>query len=114
MVEIPPAIVRDFTDEDRDTEVINTGYDSVTFTPGWGDSGYRVQTVEHECPACSFDRMTRKVDVGPTIQDEVRYWCLNPNCAHYLREMLSHAFHGSYPQRTVSEPTEFEAPEVPQ
>lgn len=102
--DIPPAIVRDFTSADRDAEVLSTPYDGVSFRRGWGDSGYRVETVAHDCPDCGFDRMVRRVDVSPERPNEVRYWCLNPNCGHFVRGCLSHACHGNYPQRPVREP----------
>lgn len=101
-----PAIVRDYCDADDECTVLSTPYDRVSFTRGMGDSGYRVQVVEHDCPAdhCSFDRMVRRVDVNPEFGTEVRYWCLSPNCGHYLGESMSYAFPGSYPNRNVKEP----------
>lgn len=38
----------------------------------------------------------------------VRYWCLNPNCMYYVSDYLSHACHGSYPQRSPQEPAVIE------
>lgn len=102
---IPPAIVRTMNEGDRcAVEVVSTPYNGVSFTPGWGDSGYRVEVVEYECPECGFDRMIRRVDVNPEFPSEVRYWCLNPNCPHFVRTELSHDCHGSYPQRGVVGP----------
>jgi predicted RNA-binding Zn-ribbon protein involved in translation (DUF1610 family) len=103
-----PAIVRDYSPEDANTTIVNQPKDTVTFRRGWGDSGYRIQTVEHECPECGFDRMVRRVDVSPERSDEVRYWCLNPNCVHFVRDNLSHATAGNYPQRDTDEPAVFE------
>lgn len=99
-----PAITRPITDDDRDAEVLGTPMDTVSFTRGFGDSGTRVETVEHDCPACNFDRMVRRVNISPEDWNRVRYWCLNPNCAHFVRDHLSHACHGNYPQRSVKEP----------
>lgn len=112
--DIPPAIVRDFNETDSDVTVVSTTFDSVSHTRGWGTSGYRVQVVEHDCPAdhCSFDRMVRRWDVRAEIPSEVRYWCLNPNCAHFVRDGLSHACHGSYPHNVVREPAVFEGRKV--
>lgn len=113
-----PAIVRDI-DPDKDggtripeygerpEKIIGQPTDRVTHSRGFGDSGYRVQVVEHDCPECSFDRMIRRVDVSPESPDSVRYWCLNPNCVHYVRDHLSHACQGSYPQRDAIEPKVF-------
>lgn len=109
--DVVPAIVRDMTDADRDATVISTPTDKVSFSHGWGDSGYRVEVVEHDCPRCNFDRMVRRTDIGPEYPTSVRYWCLNPNCAHYASDHLSHACHGNYPQTTVEEPEVYEAPE---
>lgn len=108
--DIPPAIAREYTYEDSlgDDEIISTPYDGVSRNPGLGPSGYYVETVEHECPSCQFDRMVRRVDVTPERPDEVRYWCLYPNCKHYLRNMMSHVFAGSYPNRNTSEPEVFD------
>lgn len=94
------------TDADREATVLSTPNDSVSFKRGWGDSGRRVEVVEFDCPAnyCSFDRMVREVRVNPMECNIVRYWCLNPNCAHYVSDQLSHACHGNYPQRRASEP----------
>jgi hypothetical protein len=103
-----PAIVREYSDTDSDVTVRSTVYDSVTFVRGFGDNGYRVETVEHDCPECQFDRMIRRHDVSPEMADEVRYFCLNPNCVHFVRTELSHACKGSYPQRQTSEPEIFE------
>lgn len=119
-----PAIVRDVCDADRPTriplqngvkrdasavdKIISQPKDAVSSSPGWGDSGHRIQTVEHDCPACNFDRMIRRIDVSPELPTEVRYWCLNPNCVHYVSDYLSHACHGSYPQRRTDEPAVFE------
>jgi hypothetical protein len=38
----------------------------------------------------------------------VHYWCLNPNCVHFVRDHLSHACHGNYPQRDADEPAVWE------
>jgi len=120
-----PAIVRDVDpDIDGDTyfpatrnfpkgqkateKIISQRKTTVTHQRGFGDSGYRIQTVEHECPACGFDRMVRRVDVSPERSNEVRYWCLNPNCVHFVRDNLSHATAGNYPQRDTDEPAVFE------
>lgn len=102
--DIPPAIVREYTNADRHADVLGKPYDGVSFTRGWGDSGYRVETVEHNCPACNFDRMVRRHDVSPETRDEVRYWCLNPNCPHFVADTFSYCCHGNYPQRSVREP----------
>jgi len=112
-----PAIVRDVCDKDRPLripklgnvpdKIISQPTDTVTYSRGFGDSGYRVQVVKHECPECGFERMARRIDVSPVRENEVRYWCLNPNCPHYARDELSYACHGNYPQRDKSEPVIF-------
>lgn len=106
-----PAIVRSFGTRDRTANVVSTPADTVTFSRGWGDSGYRIEVVEHDCPAdhCSFDRMVRRVDVSPETPTEVRYWCLNPNCVHFVRDSISYACHGNYPQRDTDEPVVWES-----
>lgn len=101
---VTPAISRKFTDADIDADVRSTVSNSVTHKRGFGDSGTRIQLVNHECPACSFDRMLRAVDVSPVNSDYVSYYCLNPNCAHYVSDEYSYACHGSYPQRTKRAP----------
>lgn len=105
---VTPAIVRDYDLSKDDVVICETLYDTVSFTRGFGESGYRVQTVEHECPACNFDRMIRRTDISPERSDEVRYWCLNPNCKHYVSDSLSYACKGSHPHRSTNEPTVFE------
>lgn len=104
-----PAIVRDYSDDDRDVEVLSTPTSTVTNSPGMGDSGYRVEVVEHDCPHCGFDRMVRRHDVNPEMRDEVRYWCLQPNCRYFVSDSLSYACHGNYPQGpNPKEPAVFE------
>ncbi len=110
MSDVTPAIVRSFGTQDSEATVHSTPYDGVSHRRGWGDTGYRVEVVEHDCPACSFDRMARRHDVNAEFPDEVRYWCLNPNCLYYLRDELSYAFKGSYPNRQTDEPAIYEAP----
>jgi hypothetical protein len=121
-----PAIVRDY-DRDKDGDakppkvngrpdcsrsdkIMSQPYDGVSFRRGWGDTGYRVQVVKHDCPAdhCGFDRMIRRIDVNAERRDEVRYYCLNPNCVHYVADALSYACSGSYPSRQTDEPAVFE------
>jgi len=102
--DVPPAIVRDLCADDQRTEVIYTPYDGVSHTRGFGDSGYRVEVVEHDCPACEFDRMVRRVDVSPESRNEVRYWCLDPNCPHFVRDTLSYACQNNYPQNPARSP----------
>lgn len=101
-----PAIRRPFTREDANIEVRSTPRNTVTHTRGWGDSGRKVQVVEHDCPAmyCGFDRMVRVVNVSAEMRDSVEYWCLNPNCKHFVRDSLSHDCHGNYPQHDTDTP----------
>jgi len=115
-----PAIVRDF-DPAKDggakppsDKIMSQPYDGVSHRRGWGDTGYRVQVVKHECPAdhCGFDRMIRRIDVNAERRDEVRYYCLNPNCVHYVADALSYACSGSYPTRQTDEPAVFESQEA--
>jgi hypothetical protein len=105
-----PAIVRDVCPKDREADVRSTPTDRVSHNPGMGSSGYRVEVVEKCCPVdlCGFDRMVRRTDVSPMEPDEVRYWCLNPNCVHFVRDSLSHATPGNYPSRDTDEPKIFE------
>lgn len=116
-----PAIVRSI-DPDKDAptttrhrdaneKIISQPTDTVTHSRGFGDSGYRVQVVKHDCPECGFDRMVRRIDKRPELGDEVRYWCLHPNCVHYARDSLSHACRGNYPHRDTNTPAIFEEPE---
>lgn len=106
MTTIPPAIRRRVTDEDIEATVISEPYNSVHFVRGWGDSGRKVQIVEMDCPSdyCSWDRMVRLWYVNAEDGDTVQYWCLNPNCRHFIRDELSWAFPGSYPNITPREP----------
>jgi len=99
-----PAIVREFAPEDSLTDVLGTPYNTVSFRPGFGDAGYKVETVAHDCPSCNFDRMVRRHDVHGETPDMVRYWCLNPNCQYYVSDYFSYACNGSYPHRQPSEP----------
>jgi|APHM01.1.fsa_nt_gi hypothetical protein len=103
-----PAIVRDVSTDDepttlpkvngrptatRSVKIISQPTNTVTFSRGFGSSGYRVQVVKHDCPHCSMDRMVRRIDVSPERSNEVRYWCLNPNCNHFVEDYLDHAMH---------------------
>lgn len=107
----PPAIVRRFKPDDAVPEVIREPANTVSFVRGWGDSGYKVQVVEHDCPNCGFDRMVRRWDVHGGMPDEVRYWCLMPNCHHFVSDEMSYACHGNSPQFKKTEPTVFEPAE---
>lgn len=89
-----PAIRRKYNEEDNNVGVRSTPKDTVSFKRGRGDVGQRIQIVEHECPDCGHDTMVRHVRVRPELRDKVEYYCLYPNCAHYLGETLSYAFHG--------------------
>ena len=91
-----PAIVRDYSSRDNVT-VLRTPYDGVNFRRGFGESGYRVETVEHNCPECGFDRMARRHDVSPEFLDEVRYWCLSPDCEYFVDDRFSHCCSGNWP-----------------
>lgn len=85
-----PAIARAWQQEDSNADVMLTVRNAVTRQRGMGDSGRRVEGVAHECPACSFDRMVRLTRVLPEERDQVRYWCLNPACPHFVGDQLSH------------------------
>jgi len=91
---------------EKPEKIISQPNDTVTHSRGFGDSGKRVQVVSHDCPECGFDRMVRKVRVTPVERDSVQYWCLNPNCVHFVRDHLSYACHGNYPQRDTDSPAE--------
>jgi hypothetical protein len=105
-----PAIARDYDREKDSVVVISTPTDHVAFKPGFGNTGYKVEVVEQDCPSCQFDRMVRRIDVSPESRNEVRYWCLNPNCKHYANDAFSYACPGSYPQNGASKPTVYEEP----
>ena len=91
-----PAIAGYYSDEDRDVDVISTAKDSVSFTRGLGDSGRRIQVVEHDCPKCEHPTMLREWRVNPVDRDDVGYYCNNPHCRHYHKNEFSYAFyHGS-------------------
>lgn len=87
-----PAIVRDYASVDGEAPVVQESYNAVSFIRGLGDSGYKVQLVEYDCPECGFDRMVRRVDIKPELPDTVRYWCLNPSCPYHVGTTMSHAF----------------------
>lgn len=104
--EAHPAISREYGQNDRLVEVVATLYDSVSFTRGLGDSGYRLELVDLDCPACNFDRMLRNHRVYPEEPDVLRYWCLSPTCKHFVGEQFSYAQHerASEPTLTDSQP----------
>lgn len=85
-----PAIHRKWTQEDFDAEVVASPYNSVSHTRGLGDSGKRIETVEHDCPQCENERMVRVTFVNPTDHDWVDYYCLNFSCPHFVSDTLSH------------------------
>lgn len=87
----PPAIRREYCEDDRDVDVIATTYDTVSFQRGFGDVGYKLQVVEHDCSSCSHDRMFRNLDVSPEHPGTVRYWCLSPACPHYVSDRFRYA-----------------------
>lgn len=109
--ETRPPLVNGKPDVSASEKIISQPNNTVTHSRGFGDSGFRVQVVNHDCPECSFDRMIRRVDVSPVRSDEVRYWCLNPNCVHFVRDSLSHSCHGNYPQRDTDTPAVMEVKE---
>jgi hypothetical protein len=95
-----PAIVRHYSQEDRDVDVRSTPYDSVTHQRGLGDSGYKLQVVNHDCPHeyCSFDRMIRQWRTYPEERSTVAYWCLSPNCPHYVDDEFGYAMQATNAQ----------------
>lgn len=66
-------------------EVDRVLFTDVSFSPGWGDSGRRIEVVKCECEYCGFDRMFRTVRVNPEFSDEFEYDCMLPNCPDYNR-----------------------------
>lgn len=96
-----PAISRAYSDADNEVVVRSVSFDTVSFTRGLGDSGYRLEVVEHKCPHCGFDRLFRQHRVLPEEPDHVQYWCLNPTCKHFVGETFSYAG-----ERNATMPTE--------
>lgn len=86
-----PAIRRQWQFEDSNTEVISTLDDSVTFHRGLGDSGSKIEIVEHDCPECSYDRMVRYTRVFPDERDTVEYYCQRPTCPYHVGDEFSYA-----------------------
>lgn len=86
-----PAIARDVTKADFDNTVMHTFYNSVTNSPGWGDSGKKFEIVEQQCPSCIMDTMLRKYKVNAETASRVEYYCLHPNCVHYHKDDFSYA-----------------------
>lgn len=86
-----PAIRREYSRHDREIETDVTVYDNVSFQRGFGNTGYRLELVEHDCPVCSHDRLLRRHRVNSESRDTAEYWCLNPVCAHYLADRFSYA-----------------------
>ena len=91
--DIAPAIGREYSEEDVDVDVISEICNRVTFHRGLGDTGYKIETVEKDCPSCSHDRMVRRVNVNPEIPDQVFYWCLSPTCPHFVSDQFSYLQH---------------------
>lgn len=91
---VAPAISRGMTEADRSTSVLSTPYNTVSFTRGFGESGYKIQVVAFDCPVCGFERMVRRHTVAAELPDEVTYYCLNPNCKHFLADKWRYAFAG--------------------
>lgn len=89
-----PVIARVVEDVDEEVPVLQTAYDGVTFTRGYGSAGHRIEVVEHECPAsrCDCERLVREWRVNVEAVDRVKYWCTDPTCAYYLGTHLSYAF----------------------
>jgi len=88
-----PAIAGHYSQKDREVTVISTARDTVSFQPGFGDSGGRIQIVEHDCPRCDHPTMLREWRVSPEFHDEVAYYCNNPQCRHYHADSFSYAFY---------------------
>lgn len=85
-----PAIGREIDDIDLEIEIVRELYNTVSFTRGLGDSGYKLQLVEHECPACNYDRMLRQYRVNPESPSRMEYWCTSPRCSHYVGDTFSY------------------------
>lgn len=86
-----PAIAREVTTKDAAEEILRTVYNNVQFHRGLGDSGYRLEIVEHECETCGYDRMLRMYRVNPESPDEVRLWCNYPGCPDYHEDAFGYA-----------------------
>lgn len=91
MTDPMPAIVRDVQDADTDADVLSTPYNSVSFRRGLGDTGYKLEIVEYDCPACGHDRMVRKWSVNPETADMVKYFCQSPSCPHHVEGKYGYA-----------------------
>jgi len=88
-----PAIAGHYSEEDRDVSVISTAKDSVSFQRGFGESGRRIQIVEHECPKCEHPTMLREWRVNAEFRDDVAYYCNNPHCRYHHDGEFSYAFY---------------------
>lgn len=86
-----PAIERDYCEKDVEVAVLSTFYDTVTFERGLGDTGRKLQYVEHDCPVCGTDRMIRKLDVLSELRNRTKYWCTKPSCPHFVGDQFSFA-----------------------
>lgn len=58
-------------------------FDGVRFAFGYGETGQRIELVEHGCELCGYDRMVRTTRVNPEESDRVEYECNNPICPDY-------------------------------
>lgn len=90
-----PAIEGHYAEEDRNVSVISTPKNTVSLIRGLGESGYRIQIVEHYCPQCEHPTMLRHWQVYPEQRDTVAYYCNNPHCRYHHNGEFSYAmYHG--------------------
>ena len=55
-------------------------YNSVSFQPGFGDMGRRIEIVEIDCEICGHDRLIKDERVNPEFGNSSEYYCRHPNC----------------------------------
>jgi hypothetical protein len=63
-----------------ENDVIRKLFTNVSFTPGYGDTGKRIEIVERDCDYCGYDRAYSETWVNPEFGEEIELSCTNPAC----------------------------------
>lgn len=64
-------------------DTIRQLFTNVSFTPGYGDTGRRIEIVARDCELCGYDRAYAETWVNPEIGEETEHSCTNPVCPEH-------------------------------
>lgn len=69
--------------EYQDSDTIKELFTNISFTPGFGTTGRKVEIVKLECGYCGYDRAYCVTHENPEWGREYESMCANPACTDY-------------------------------